>query len=284
MRYTSQAAMDQQGLRDVDRWKDKIEVRLDNRQVAFLFFGSALVACMLFILGVIVGKRLESRGRALAPEIEDPLALLDRVAATTPPPEPAPVEAAPPPAPAGKAAKGIKREPPVAVAPAIVEDEPAEPPPPTEKQVAKPPEKQATKPAEASPAKVTDKVPAVDKVADKPAPRSADIMPPSFETAPAAPAAPTGAPVIATKDAGKDAGKKPRFMLQIGSFPDRGEAEAYASSFAAERPSVVMSEIPGKGTWYRVRLGGFQAFKDAVDAKTVFERRYNKIALVVGPL
>src|SRR4051794_41426210 len=80
MRYTADAAMESQGLRDIDRWKDKIEVRLDNRQVAFLFFGSALVACMLFILGVIVGKRLESRGRAVAPEIEDPLALLDRVA------------------------------------------------------------------------------------------------------------------------------------------------------------------------------------------------------------
>jgi DedD protein len=277
MRYTSQAAMDQQGLRDVDRWKDKIEVRLDNRQVAFLFFGSALVACMLFILGVIVGKRLESRGRALAPEIEDPLALLDRVAATTPPPEPAPVEAAPAPAP-GKAARAIKREPPVAVAPAIVEDEPVEPPRPAEKPVAKPPEKAAAKPAEPPPAKVADK--AVDKHAEKPAPRSADIMPPSFETAPAVPAPPTGAPVIATKDAGK----KPRFMLQVGSFPDKAEAEAYASTFAAERPSVVMSEIPGKGTWYRVRLGGFQAFKDAVDAKAVFERRYNKIALVVGPL
>ncbi len=73
-------------------------------------------------------------------------------------------------------------------------------------------------------------------------------------------------------------------MLQIGSFPDKAEAEAYASTFAAERAVVVMSEIPGKGTWYRVRLGGFQAFQDAVDAKTVFERRYNKIALVVGPL
>src|SRR3954465_6723965 len=83
MRYTAEAAMESQGLRDIDRWKDKIEVRLDNRQVAFLFFGSALVACMLFILGVIVGKRLESRGRAVAPEIEDPLALLDRVATTS---------------------------------------------------------------------------------------------------------------------------------------------------------------------------------------------------------
>ena len=84
MRQTSQAAVEQQGLRDVERWKDKIEIRLDNRQVAFLFFGSALIACLLFILGVIVGKRLESRGHAMAPEIEDPLALLDRVASSLP--------------------------------------------------------------------------------------------------------------------------------------------------------------------------------------------------------
>src|SRR4051794_2654538 len=92
MRYTSEATMDDRALRDVERWKDKIEVRLDNRQVFFLFFGSALVACLLFILGVIVGKRLESRGKAVAPEIEDPLALLDKVAAsprTGPEPPPA---------------------------------------------------------------------------------------------------------------------------------------------------------------------------------------------------
>ena len=282
MRYTSQAAMDQQGLRDVDRWKDKIEVRLDNRQVAFLFFGSALVACMLFILGVIVGKRLESRGRALAPEIEDPLALLDRVAATAPVATPAPDESAEVPPPPARPGKAAKREVAAAAAP-LVEDDPIESPGPVERPAAKLPEKVAEKPAvkpAEAPAKIAEKptAPAEVKPAEvkplEPRPaeaKSADILPPSFEAG------------EAPKDTGKDS-KKPRFMLQIGSFPDKAEAEAYASTFAAERPVVVMSEIPGKGIWYRVRLGGFQAFKDAVDAKTVFERRYNKIALVVGPL
>ncbi|HEY0713177.1 MAG TPA: hypothetical protein VGF45_10925, partial [Polyangia bacterium] len=79
------AGAEHRALRDLDRWKDKIEIRLDNRQVAFLFFGSALIACLLFILGVVVGKRLESRGHAMAPDIEDPLALLDRVASTVAP-------------------------------------------------------------------------------------------------------------------------------------------------------------------------------------------------------
>jgi hypothetical protein len=257
--------MDQQGLRDVDRWKDKIEVRLDNRQVAFLFFGSALVACMLFILGVIVGKRLESRGRALAPEIEDPLALLDRVAATPPAPAaepPAPAEVPPAPRPA----RVVKREAPAATAapapavpppPAEVRSKPAVTPPPA----AAPPPPAPARAAAAAPAPAAAAAPVPGNVSAK----SPDILPPSFES----------------KDAART---RPRFMLQIGSFPDRAEAEAYASGFAAEHPSVVMSDIPGKGTWYRVRLGGFQAFKDAVDAKAVFERRYNKIALVVGPL
>ena len=70
--------------RNVERWREKIEVKLDNRQVFFLFFGSAVVACMLFVLGVMVGKRIESRGQADAPVLQDPLAALDR--AHQPPP------------------------------------------------------------------------------------------------------------------------------------------------------------------------------------------------------
>jgi DedD protein len=234
MRYNSQAqaTMDQQGLRDVDRWKDKIEVRLDNRQVAFLFFGSALVACMLFILGVIVGKRLESRGRAMAPEIEDPLALLDRVAATTP-------EAPPAPVPTPRSAAPAK--------PAVA----------------------AAAPAPAALDKHDDDAPGDDDKA----------LPPPTPPVAAKPALAQPAPPLASP-----AGKKPRFMLQIGSFPVRAEADAFAAGFADERPLVIMSEIPGKGIWYRVRLGAFNAFKEAVDAKMAFEKRHNKIALVVGPL
>jgi DedD protein len=217
--------MEQQGLRDVDRWKDKIEVRLDNRQVAFLIFGSALVACRLFVLAGIDGKRLESRGRALAPEIEDPLALLDRVASTSAAPRRE--EAAPPPS------------------------APVRPP--------------------ASPAAAPRKVAAV---------QAATLAPPPPAPAPARAAPPETVPAATVKQVGG----KARFMLQVGSFPDRAEAEAFAGTFETEKPIVVVSEIPGKGTWYRVRLGAFQAFREAVDAKVLFEKRHNKIALVVGPL
>src|SRR6185295_15374522 len=95
VRYTAIEGMEEPALRDVDhnaeRWRDKIELRLDNRQVFFLFFGSAVVACMLFVLGVMVGKRIESRGQAASPELQNPLDALDRAqtpAATVVPPTP----------------------------------------------------------------------------------------------------------------------------------------------------------------------------------------------------
>jgi DedD protein len=237
MHYTSQASMEQRGAREVDRWKDKIEVRLDNRQVAFLFFGSALVACLLFVLGVIVGKRLESRGRALAPEFEDPLALLDRVASTsvvTPRRE----ETVSPPAAASR----------------------PRPPARTERPPTNP----------ASSTAVTARPVAVVSPA---APAPASSTP--------APKRPEPVSVATVKEGGKP---KARFMLQIGSFPDKAEAEAFAAGFVLEQPIVVISEVPDKGTWYRVRFGDFQGFREAVDAKLVFEKRHNKIALVVGPL
>jgi hypothetical protein len=119
--------------RNVERWREKIEVRLDNRQVFFLFFGSAVVACMLFVLGVMVGKRIESRGQAEAAPLADPLAALDRVHQPPPgvaAPEPAltfprtlagPQAAAPPrakPAPHPAVAVAPAPKPVVAAAPA----------------------------------------------------------------------------------------------------------------------------------------------------------------------
>ena len=41
-----------------------------------------------------------------------------------------------------------------------------------------------------------------------------------------------------------------------------------------------ISEIPGKGTWYRVRCGNFPSFTDATAAKAAFEKQNKIIALV----
>src|SRR5256885_3285215 len=67
-------------MRDLERWKDKVELSLDGRQIFFLFFGTAVAVCLIFVAGVLVGKRLEARALALPPPpVEDPLAALDQL-------------------------------------------------------------------------------------------------------------------------------------------------------------------------------------------------------------
>ena len=57
-------------MRDLERWKDKVEISLDGRQIFFLFFGSAVAACLIFVLGVLIGKRLEVYEAQTKPLIE----------------------------------------------------------------------------------------------------------------------------------------------------------------------------------------------------------------------
>jgi hypothetical protein len=318
--------MDQRGLRDVERWRDKIEVRLDNRQVFFLFFGSALVACLLFVLGVVVGKRLESRGRAVAPEVEDPLALLDKVATSPRPTQTSAVTfpqtlfgdknaqngvkktelklADPKATDASKRESGklaevskpseivkngeSKQAATVASSKAatktgnnklaaLLDSKLAEPAKPTEakatagKLVATATPASAPKPAPTAPAPTA------------PAPSKAAVTPVAAANKPAEaiPAPSTSAPVPTIGPAATDSAKgKLHFTLQLSSFQDRGEAEAFAAKFGSEKTYLVVSEIPGKGTWYRVRVGDFATAKDAIAGKLAFEKKHGVIAYV----
>jgi DedD protein len=310
MSYTSGAAMDQRGLRDVERWRDKIEVRLDNRQVFFLFFGSALVACLLFVLGVIVGKRLESRGRAIAPEVEDPLALLDKVA-TTPRTTQSPAVTFPQTLFGGKNAQNSAKKTDLKLVPSMGEPDrvAAKPAEISKTSEAAPAVSATTKPA---PSKL---VAALDKPAEpaKPAPASkpAEAKPPIAArsvaaTAPAtrptpapgpatgkaAPVAAANKPIVADPPVAKgpvpvigaaatDSAKgKLRFTLQISAFQDRAEAEAFAGKLGAEKTYITTSQVAGKGTWYRVRVGDFASAKDAIAGKLAFEKQHGVIAYV----
>jgi DedD protein len=272
MRYTSESTMDDRALRDVERWKDKIEVRLDNRQVFFLFFGSALVACLLFILGVIVGKRLESRGKAVAPEIEDPLALLDKVAAT---PRVAPEGQGPS---LPKVLMGAARP-----ARAIAEQKEPKPAQPKAAQPAMEPkvDPEVEPNAEAKAAE--------PKAEPKPEPKVAEAKAAERRAAPLA-AKPTVAALapkqgtVAVMPPPVDPTKaRKRFTLQLGAFADRAEADAFAKRFTAQSAYVIPSEIPGKGIWFRVRAGDYATAKDAIAAKANFEKQHGVIAYVVPP-
>ena len=52
--------------------------------------------------------------------------------------------------------------------------------------------------------------------------------------------------------------------------------------FAALGAFVITSEIPGKGIWYRVRLGNYGSVQEATTAKANFEKQHNVIAYVAA--
>jgi cell division protein FtsN len=295
---------------DQQRWKDKIEVRLDNRQVFFLFFGSAMVACMLFVLGVIVGKRLESRGRAETTPVDDPLAVLDRLG--TPGTQGrGPSSGAGAPAPVAhaaltfpktliggatasgrnKVASAMRDERPASAAraarPILTATGPGVAPARMVVAVTETPEAESPRTGATGPS--VAKLPATVKppVTAKPAPRPAvAVSPPSRRTPSSGPtdgmaelAGPAPAAAAAATPIDKPRG---HFLLQLSSFQDRSEAEAFARRFPGQNAYIVTTELPGKGTWYRVRVGDYGTMQEASVAKTAFERAHNVIAYVAG--
>ncbi|MES1172476.1 MAG: SPOR domain-containing protein [Bacteroidota bacterium] len=313
LRYTGEATMDEPALRDVERWKDKIEVRLDNRQVFFLFFGSAMVACMLFVLGVIVGKRLETRGHAEAPAVDDPLAVLDRFGIAGAPVNQAPAALtfqralsgggsgdkarvgllpATPAAMPDRAERAVRVER-AAVKPTLTATAPAIPALSAEPIASPRPAvaaRPASVPAVAAPAQATTTIPVAQskRLAALPRPLAASSektkagpLPLAKEPGQPAKLAVAGATKPAPAAANAEKGKG-RFLLQLSSFQDKAEAEAFARRFGAQNAYVVATEIPGKGTWFRVRVGSYASLQEAASAKATFEHEHNVIAYVAG--
>jgi len=227
---------------NVERWREKIEVRLDNRQVFFLFFGSALVACMLFVLGVMVGKRIESRGQADAPVMADPLAALDR--ARQPPP--------------GVAAP----DQPLTFQSTLVSG--------------------AGGPKGRGSAHTQAPISVPRPVAAKSMPSPASTPKPlAAKTVASAPAAPKPVAAVKPPAAAVDAAKaRGRFTLHLSTFASADEAAAFAQKYPGA--FVVSGDVPGKGMAYRVRYGNYASFKDAAAAKDSFEKQHNTIALVAA--
>jgi len=252
LRYTAVASMDGPALEDADqnveRWREKIEVKLDNRQVFFLFFGSAVVACMLFVLGVMVGKRIESRGQADAPVLQDPLAALDRAH------QPPPGVAAPDPALTFPSTLGLG---------GALKSKGA-----------------ATHAFSALP-RVLPKAPAAPKAATVPKPIALgkpmiSAPKPISAAKPIAVAKP--APAIAPPvDPAKTKGK---YTLQLSTVTTSADADALVQKYPGA--FVIAADVPGKGMVYRVRLGNFGSYKDAVAAKDSFEKQHSTIALIAA--
>lgn len=307
--------------REPELYKDKIEVSLDGRQIFYLFFGGATVVGLVFVLGVMIGRRVEARGhldRADTQTASDPLAALDRLersdklsfrGALTGTAAPTDVEKAIGELEKRRGAPEKKTEAkPEARSEARPETRPETKPEVRSEKVEKAdaaPEKAepVTRPepdkprgdrhdGEKKPKKHDDK--RSDGKADKPARADgkAETRAEKQEArteGKAEPHADTEAKIDAKTEAKTEAktdakpAEKVRFTLQLSSFQDRSEAEAFLSSMksAGYQPYLTEADVTGKGTFYRVRLGSYRSLEAANDAKAEYEKTARKSAQVM---
>jgi cell division septation protein DedD len=332
--------------REPELYKDKIEVSLDSRQIFYLFFGGAVLVGLVFVLGVMVGRRVEARGhfdRADTQAASDPLAALDRLersdtvsfhGALTGAGAPTDVERAigeldkhrAAARPEGKADKADKADKAEGGEPRAGKAEAAADKPEAKAGKADRSEARAAK-ADARPDKLearqdgkvearsepvtrpdTDKARPDKRDGDKrdgdkrdgdkrdgdKRPRKRDDNAsgearaeakadgPSARRSDAAGDKPVTKP-DSRADSGKPADAKQRFTLQLSSFQDRSEAEAFLSATrsAGYQPYLTEAEVSGKGTFYRVRLGSYRSLEAANDAKTEYEKAAKKSAQIM---
>ena len=76
---------------------------------------------------------------------------------------------------------------------------------------------------------------------------------------------------------------KQRFTLQLSSFQDRTEAEAFLDTVKAQgyQAQITQAEVEGKGTFYRVRMGNYRSLDAATSAKSDFEKASSKSASIM---
>jgi len=240
------------GTRDGELFKDKIEVSLDGRQIFCLFSGGAVIASLVFVLGVMVGRRVEARTNpersAAGTPASDPLAALDQLAAD------------------GDADTATDAQ-----LPSALRDGQASTPAPVDVSLAQPPA--AEPPALAPPTPARAEPP---KAEPKPEPPKAEPPKPKAELPKAE------LPKAEPKPEPAKAEGKGRYTLQLSSFQSRAEADAFMAEIkkAGYTPTVAEANVEGKGTWFRVRLGGYASYDEAMAAKAEFESKQKIIAYV----
>jgi DedD protein len=234
-------------MRDGHRLRERIQLSLDDRQVAALAVGALLLLAGMFALGLLVGMQVARRSPQPAPTGD--LAALDEQRAEA------------------------RR------APAIV----AEP-----KARVEPPPSQTAQPA------VAIASPAVERpTQDSPAPASspARMDPPARREMPAPPAtvnvAPARTATVAPAESNAPLPAPParlgNFTVQLGASQHRIEALQLAARAGALglKPYVVEARLPGKGVWYRVRVGAFADKKAADRYRRDVERELRSSAVVM---
>lgn len=81
------------------------------------------------------------------------------------------------------------------------------------------------------------------------------------------------------------AGHEGGYQLQVSSFHTQSEAQSFADQLRARghKAYVVEAAVPGRGTWYRVRIGPFGSQRAAAEYRASFEEREHVVPFIVIP-
>jgi DedD protein len=90
-----------------------------------------------------------------------------------------------------------------------------------------------------------------------------------------------GAPQAQAAPAGREGG----YQLQVSSFRTQAEADSFSTQLRARghKAYVVEAHVPGRGTWYRVRIGPFSTQRAASVYRAGFEGREHVVPFIVPP-
>lgn len=207
------------------RGREKFELSLDGRQIASIVVGALVILGVVFVLGLNVGKQIAVR-QAAAGRGGD-LEALDH----------------PPPPPASASDDAIT------FYDRLPKAKPAAPPPAEPKAA----------PALASRAEAA----AAPALAKEPAP-AALPRPAPLPTVPALTVAASATPKAATAFRPPSAPDKAgAWCVQLAASSSRAEADRLAARFRSLSPRVEAADVPGKGRFFRVRVGSFETKDDA---------------------
>ncbi len=228
-------------MREMHKWKDKVELSLDNRQIFFVFFGLSVVGCFVFALGVMVGRRVEwSPEGEVAALSGDSLALLSEEDA---PGEPLTFK------------EGLS-DPATGQVPAT--RDPSEPP--RDEDEVKAEKAAAAEGASAAPGQ----------------PKTVPVASPAVPAAdPTLAKASTKASAVPMPDP-----KKFTLQMKAFSRVEEADAFATKLRSNGHDVRIEAHEVKGR-IWHRVRMGSFDSWADGLAAKQDFEQSEKLIAYVV---
>jgi cell division protein FtsN len=236
-------------MRDMHKWKDKVEFSLDNRQIFFLFFGLSVVGCFVFALGIMTGRRVQWEPEAQAGLIADSFSLFD-------------------PDEQFEFKEGILES----TADEIPATRDPAAPPRNEEEVKA--EKKALASAAAEAANV-------EQSAKKRANANAELA--RLEAQKRAAEQKVALTMAEADEKAGETPKKKLYTLQMKAFSRAEDAETLADRLRSNGHDVRVEKTVVRGReWHRVRLGVFDAWDAAVTAKDDFEKAEHVIAYAVS--